>query len=200
MARRSDHTREELKGMAITAGQEIIAQEGLGKFSARKVAKKIGYTVGTVYNVFGSHDALILHINAATLDDMGKFLTERLNSDLEGSLQIKHLASCYLEFVQTHRARWNALFEHNLPADIPLPDWYAEKIKELFSFVETPLHSVAGNKENAERAAKTLWAGIHGICALGLNGKLDVIGVESVQELMDEFIDHYCSGLSHCGE
>ena len=127
MARRSDHIREELKDMSIAAGQEIIANEGFSKFSARKVAKKIGYTVGTVYNIFGSHDELILNINAVTLDDMREFIAERLNSDLEGSSQIKHLAGCYLEFAKTHHARWSALFERNLPVGTPLPDWYAKK-------------------------------------------------------------------------
>ena len=54
MARRNDHTRDELKEMAISAGQSIIIHEGFNKFSARKVARNIGYTVGTIYNIVGN--------------------------------------------------------------------------------------------------------------------------------------------------
>ena len=70
MARRSDHTREELKELAIAAGQKVISDEGFCKFSARKVAKEMGYTVGTLYNIFGDYNDIVLHINFATLDDM----------------------------------------------------------------------------------------------------------------------------------
>jgi hypothetical protein len=55
MAKRSDHTRAKLKSISITADQEIIANEGFSKFSARKVAKKIGYTADKVYNIFVNH-------------------------------------------------------------------------------------------------------------------------------------------------
>ena len=52
MARRNDNSRDELKEMSIAAGQEIILAEGFASFSARKVAKNIGYTIGTIYNIF----------------------------------------------------------------------------------------------------------------------------------------------------
>ena len=42
---------------------------GLSGFSTRQIAKKIGYTLGTLYNIFESYDDIILHINAATLDE-----------------------------------------------------------------------------------------------------------------------------------
>jgi hypothetical protein len=44
MARRSDHSKDELKEMAITAGYNIIRSQSFSKFSARKVASEIGYT------------------------------------------------------------------------------------------------------------------------------------------------------------
>ena len=52
MARRSDHSREELREMAITAAEQIVVEQGYEGLSARKVAAAIGYTVGTLYLVF----------------------------------------------------------------------------------------------------------------------------------------------------
>ena len=191
MARRSDHTRDELKEMAIKAGQEIIADEGFGKFSARKVAKEIGYTVGTIYNIFESHDDLLLHINAATLTDMRDFIIKRINKSDMGAEAIKKLAELYIGFAENNYNRWSALFEFNLPQNTPVPDWYAEKIEALFSIVEKPLKHLS----NADRHAKVLWASIHGICQLGLTGNLDVVGAESVLVLTDSMIDNYMQGL-----
>ena len=48
---------------------------------------------------------------------------------------------------------------------------------------------------NAERAAKVLWAGLHGICSLSITGKLDTVGADSAQVLAKSFITNYVRGL-----
>ncbi|MDA0782500.1 MAG: TetR/AcrR family transcriptional regulator [Proteobacteria bacterium] len=117
MARRSDYTREELVEMAIAAGQKIIAEQGFSGFSARKVAKAIGYTIGTIYNIFESHNNFILHINAVTLRDIAYFLEEKAIGKNESA--IKQLAEAYTQFAKNNYNRWSALFEHRLPEGIP---------------------------------------------------------------------------------
>ena len=129
MARRNDHTREELMEMAISAGQKIISEDGFDQFSARKVAKEIGYTVGTIYNIFDSHNDLILHINSATLDDMYAFITHKMNKKHSGNNAIKNLFSYYIMFAQENYNRWSALFEFNIPQGDSLPDWQTNKSK-----------------------------------------------------------------------
>lgn len=68
MARRSDHSRDELREMALTAAEQIVLENGYESLSARKVASAIGYTVGTLYLVFENLDDLVLQVNARTLD------------------------------------------------------------------------------------------------------------------------------------
>lgn len=196
MARRSDHSREEQKQMAIAAGQKIISEDGFSGFSARKVAREIGYTIGTIYNIFDSHDDLILHINAMTLADLQRFIEQGSIAESDGTAQLKQLANRYLEFASTNQARWSALFEHNLAADIELPSWYVEKINALFVVIEAGLAPLIVDKKQREQTAKALWASIHGICALALSGKLDVVGAKSVQVLMDDLIDNYLRGIA----
>lgn len=200
MARRSDHTRDELKIIAIAAGQKTIAEEGFSKFSIRKVAREMGYTVGTLYNVFKDYDDIILHINAATLDDMRDYILDgikNIQDNHQSTETMKKLAELYINFAYQNYNSWNALFEFNLPQDVPLPDWYARKIKELSLIIETPLLPLLeGNQLEAERTAKMLWAAIHGVCQLGLTGKLDMSGVEFVQNLADTLIEHFMRGMN----
>lgn len=134
MARRNDHTREVIMEMAIKAGKKIIDKEGVAGFSARGVAKAIGYTVGTLYNVFTTHENLILHINAATLSVMKEFMTSRVsNKKVEGDIDyIKALAKFYIDFAYEHYNSWSALFEFSLPQDTLLPGWYTKKVYALF--------------------------------------------------------------------
>ncbi|MEO0642572.1 MAG: helix-turn-helix domain-containing protein, partial [Pseudomonadota bacterium] len=56
MGRRSDHTANELRQLLIECGHKLIAERGFAKFSGREAARRAGYTVGTLYNVFGSLD------------------------------------------------------------------------------------------------------------------------------------------------
>ena len=70
MGRRSDHSRDEIQKMAIDAAAKIVETEGFQSVTARKVASKIGYTVGTLYHVFRNFDDLVIHMNAQTIDEM----------------------------------------------------------------------------------------------------------------------------------
>jgi AcrR family transcriptional regulator len=196
MARRSDHSREELKELAIQAGLDIIKNEGFSKFSARKVAAKIGYTVGTLYNVFGTYDDLILHINAHTLDSWFAEMQDAFQSHQKGD-PIQAIGKFYIQYSREHYNEWIALFEHNIGDDKPLPEWYAPKLTRFFTLVEKLLLPVVkDNRKKAKRSARILWAGIHGICILSLSKKLDLVGAESAEILAASFVDNYMAGLT----
>lgn len=187
MARRSDHTRDELKAMAIAAGTRLIEAKGFGAFSARAVAAEIGYTVGTLYNVFGNLDTLVLHINAGTLDLWYDALAKKLATRPKQPLHA--LARAYIQFARSHYHRWSALFEHRLDESAAIPDWYAAKMARFFALVEDALPAtIAPTPKARKRTANVLWAGIHGICILGLSNKLAIVGAESVEVLADELV------------
>ncbi len=60
MARRSDHSKEEIKALAIKHAYKLIEENGEAGFKARDIAKRMGYTVGTIYYVFGNMENLRL--------------------------------------------------------------------------------------------------------------------------------------------
>jgi AcrR family transcriptional regulator len=183
--------------MAIQAAREIIAAEGLGSCSARKVAKHINYTVGTLYNVFDNYDDLLLHVNAQTLDELYKFMKQHIDITLSGGDALKRLAALYIIFVEQHPKLWDALFDHRLPDGEKLPDWYEDKTKQLFAIIESVFEdSTSLNEEGVARAARVLWAGMHGICSLSMQHKLENIGAEPAHILVEHFIDNYMAGIA----
>ena len=70
MARRSDHSREELRAMALKAGREIIMEQGVKNLTTRAVAKRMGYSPGTLYMLFENADDLKFAINVGTLVEL----------------------------------------------------------------------------------------------------------------------------------
>lgn len=183
--------------MAILTGNQMIAEAGFAAFSARKLAHKMGYTVGTIYNVFGTHECLIASINGQTLDELAQCVRQRLAAGGEGLDQLQVLATAYLDFACTHHQRWLALFEAPRGSKADVPDWYLAKRDALFQLLEAPLRQLVSNPDAVKLAANTLWASIHGICILGTSGRLAVNSPSALQEMMDNLIINYLRGLAY---
>ena len=198
MARRSDHSREELREMAITAAEEIVVEQGYEGLSARKVAAAIGYTVGTLYLVFENLDELILHINARTLDRLHANMNASQTQCNDASDCLLQLGQVYIRFADEDPHRWAMVFEHRFSEDQVVPAWYQEKIARMFALVEEGLEPLAGQHTRNEitQTSRALWGGVHGICILALNDNLGVTGVDSVQDLTQTLITNYLKGFT----
>ena len=198
MARRSDHSRDELQGMAIRAAITILKQEGTQGLSTRKVAAAIGYTVGTLYLVFKNLDELILHVNAAALDELRVLMQAELAIDKDPQAQVLAMAQTYLRFARAQFARWSLLFSHRLPAGVALPDWFHDKVRVLFTLVAQPLQQINPKLTALEyqQATHVLWSSVHGVCELGLNEKLSLGGEIRAEDLIDALVKNYLKGFT----
>lgn len=194
MARRSEHSLEEIKEMVLSAAETIVIEEGVAALKVRKVAMDIGYTVGSVYMVFDNMADLIRHVKARTLDDIAGQLSE-----VDGCGQpeqcIMGLAKAYLDFAERHFNRWSMIFDQN-GDEANLPDWYQLKVDTLFNPLETQVARLAPetSKSQARCAARALWGGIHGVCILSLTGKLDAAGVDDVEDTLILLVDNFLRG------
>lgn len=198
MARRSDHSRNDIHDMALYAAEYIIESEGAVGLSTRKVAKQIGYTVGTLYLVFENLEDLILQINGRTLDRLYDKLNAATHNCGQPQRCIKAMAHTYIQFAIANRKRWQLVFEHVHPDAGPLPGDYQAKVQRMFDLVEQQLHVLfaARAPRQAANAARALWCGVHGVCSLAISEKLEVTGVKSVQSLTDMLVENYLRGLT----
>lgn len=197
MARRSDHSREEIREMALEAAENIVAEHGLEGLSARKVATAIGYTVGTLYLVFENIDDLILQVNARTLDRLYARMAEAQTRARDARDWLLQLGEVYIGFAEDDPHRWSTIFEHRLGEGRELPGWYQQKIERMFGIVEEALAPLAGRRPRKEvaQAARVIWGGVHGVCILALSDRLGVAGADSVQDLTQSLISNYLAGF-----
>ncbi|MGR9088567.1 MAG: TetR/AcrR family transcriptional regulator [Gammaproteobacteria bacterium] len=194
MARRSEHSLEEIKTMVLNSAESIVIDGGLSALTMRKIAMDIGYSVGSIYMVFDNMSDLILHLNARTLDHMA-YQIDREAGDCSGEC-IESLAKLYLSYARTHFNRWSLIFEHRLPKNDKIPDWYRQKIEHVFSGFEAQFAKLAPGCSDAEskRAARVLWGGIHGITMLSLSGKLQFVEVEDVEGSVVMLVRNFIRG------
>lgn len=196
MARRSDHTREELQEMALTAAETLLDEQGGAALSTRKVAAAIGYSVGSLYLIFKNLDDLCWQINARTLEGLTQVLDQQ-SIDQSPRDRLKSYANAYLDYAREWSHRWALLFDHSTDEG-DAPEWLQEKIAMLFSRVEIDLAELYPNEtpEKITLAARTLWGGVHGITQLKMRDKLFFGGDSAAQLMTDSLIDRYLDGWS----
>jgi len=176
MGRRSDHTRGELQELILAEGQRLLAEVGYARFSAREVAKRIGYSIGTIYNVFGSHDALLTALNSRTFALWAQTLRDRLAQ--AGDDRIAALVQGYFDFAEGNSNLWMAIYDHRLPPDTELPEQYRLLRAGLTSIVEAEIARALPHLDRDAIAALTrsLVATVHGHCAFALTGTFLLLG------------------------
>lgn len=176
MARRSDHSRPQLEELIIVEGHRQMEAVGYAHFSAREVAKRIGYSMGTLYNVFGSYDRLVLAINARTVRLWTLHLRERLAA-CTGD-RIDCLVRSYFGFARVHQHGWAAVYDHRLPPDEPMPDWYDAALAELTGIVVAEVAEALPEaaRGQAPALARSLLAVVHGHCVFAMTGTFALLG------------------------
>ncbi|HEX7027936.1 MAG TPA: TetR/AcrR family transcriptional regulator [Gammaproteobacteria bacterium] len=196
MGRRSDHSREEIREMAITAATRIVTGQGLAKLTARGIAQDIGYTVGTLYLAFENLDDLILHVNAKTLEELHAGITAAARDLADPKRRLAAMSKAYIELANRQPRRWNAVFEHSL-VDTEIPDWYRQRIDALLLLVEAEFRQLAPHKSDTEIwiAARTLWAGIHGISMAALTSTPVIKKPDMSWQLASSLIENYLTGF-----
>jgi AcrR family transcriptional regulator len=197
MGRRSSHKPDELRELIIKAATELLEQEGLGGMSAREVAKRIGYSAGTLYNVFDDLDDLILTVECNLLDQLAARL-RAVPIDPSPTEHLCQVAAAYLAFTQANPKLWNLLFEHHMPPNWQVPAAYKTRLEDLLHQLEGCLSAVLVDAppERIHRAARVLWSSIHGITSLATADKLPLVTTDSASALIDDLVRTFVAGLS----
>jgi len=193
MGRRNEHSREELRDLALRAAADIVSESGAAALSMREVARRIGYTVGALYIVFENLDDLIVGLNEQTVIELREALERIRGRANQPAQNLRLLVAAYLGFALLHTARWRLVFEHRLPEGQKAPPTYAGHTAAIFALVGRHLRDagVAKDDDAARELATALWSGAHGICMLAVTGKLHIVTQASVQRLLDVLLDRF---------
>jgi AcrR family transcriptional regulator len=198
MGRRSIHTPEQLRQLILDAAAAIIEANGLAGLSAREIARRIGYSPGTIYNMFENLDDVVLNVEGRVLDSLDERLSAELAKGGDQKTLVMRLAQAYLSFTSERPKLWNLLFEHYMPGGTDTPPWYQEKLERLMSRVESavaPIYPPDAVLER-QRAARVLWASVHGITSLSTANKLANVTTEAAALLVADLINNYLAGVA----
>ncbi|EMC9262459.1 TetR/AcrR family transcriptional regulator [Vibrio cholerae] len=192
MARRNDHTREELVALTLDRVKQFLDTHSYHELSLRKVATMIGYVPSTLVNVFGNYNLLLLHVVAQTLDELAQEAQQAVKSTTYQKDALYQLAYCYHDFAKRNPYRWQLIFEHNMNGEM-LPEWQAQRINNMTSMLEDLLKVIAPLRSEQEvlQASRVLWSGVHGITILSVDDKFFANEPIDGNALINNLLNHY---------
>ncbi|OSM04191.1 putative transcriptional regulator TetR [Magnetofaba australis IT-1] len=184
--------------MALQESRRIVAKEGLEGLTARRVAGAMGYSVGTLYNLFGNLDGLIMALNARTVAELQLALaqTRAEAADADVAEVVERMAQLYQLHVRDNAGVWRAVFDHHLGKQREVSAEYRHSIAAALAELEQALAPLYGADHAAcATAARTLWSALHGICSLALEDRLTVVGApEDPQEMARLLVRNFLRG------
>jgi AcrR family transcriptional regulator len=189
--------RDGLRDDLVTAAEHIIRTRGFTALTARSLATTGDCAVGTIYNVFDDLHGLIIEVNGRTLSRLVPVLAEARQANAAPGDQLTALAFSYVNFISANEQLWTALMQYHLPEGRRLPDWYHERLADLFLQVELAITPLFRNRDREDhvRSARILWSSLHGLCSLILSDKLDLVSGDNIETLTEDMIHTYLAGI-----
>ena len=144
--------------------ERIILKEGIDALTARRLAKEIDVSVGSLYNAFGDLDTVV----GAVIAKSAVMLSETLRAASQIPSQDKQervvaIGEAYLDFALAEPTRWWLLFEYrsNIAPDLKVQEFQIGLLEMLISAGDGD-----PNLESHRQFFLLLWASVHGLVSL----------------------------------
>lgn len=167
--------RQQLQKLILDAARDLFVQHGVEAVSMREIAKRVGYSPTTIYLYFKDKNDLLQtlcdHDSLILANDL-----RNINADAapDAVQQLRELCSAYSRFALAYPNHYRFMFM------TPKPSNSKDKSKlrqgnieqDAYAFLRSMVQQAfeqqvfRADLANMDLIAQTLWAGIHGVCAL----------------------------------
>jgi AcrR family transcriptional regulator len=165
-------TLEQFQNRICVVATELLAELGHDGFNMRELANRLGVSTMTAYRYYDSKTEILSAVRLRAFHA----LADRLEAapDLESPTTERLVAVCrtYADFVREEPIRYRLMFDLLQPR--------GPRSAELAGAERRVLQAFAGHGGIPERAAKNLWASLHGIFSLTLTEILQEAEMEGL--------------------
>ncbi len=166
----------DLKNALISAGVEILAREGVGGLSLRKVAKQAGVSHAAPYAHFADKQALIAAISTEGFKQLYSQI-EAVKQTYQANPEtlLIEVAWAYVQFALNEPDRFKLMFSSVLEKEKDYPDFVEtsqKDFRQLVEIVEICQQAEIVKKGAADLIALSLWGTVHGFVSLLLEGQI----------------------------
>ena len=191
--REPDGTSEAL----LESARRLLASEGAGALTVRRIANGVGLSTMNVYSRFGGKDGIIDVLYRESFAKLFEMLADvPRTSDLRANLRA--FTSAYRKFAVEHRHQYDLMFRSAAPEFTPsreARDMGLSLLDTLIARVElAQSEGLVTSSIPSRQVAVWVWATLHGMLSLEFDG----VGSEVVDwpQAWDAAIDNIASILS----
>jgi len=181
IAERKERDKEELRRKIIAAATDLFQEESYATVSMRKIAKRVEYSVGTLYLYYKDKDELFLAVQGQAFEQAFTYVSQlpELEDPME---QLKFIGERYVRFGMENPGLYRLMFmmEHPMQA-LPKADGWQSGIllhNLLTSVVQACIDAGRLNTTDADRMSFALWSFVHGMVSLRIAHRLDIYNGE----------------------
>ena len=190
MSTKSQIRREQLRDKLVEAAEIRIGRDGLRELRARDLAGDAGCAVGAIYNVFEDLNAIVMAVNGRTFRRLGQAVSTSFDGTEPPVERLIVMSTAYLHFADANTNLWRALFDLKMTDDGPVPDWYREALRGLFSYIAEPVSQLFPDLDQTELELMTraLFSSVHGIVTLGLENRISGVPPKQIERMIAQVL------------
>lgn len=174
---RKEREKEDLRRKVITAATELFREESYAAVSMRKIAKRVEYSVGTLYLYYKDKDELFLAVQSAAFEQAFTFINALSGKD-DPLERLQELGERYVRFGMKNPDLYRLMFmmEHPMDAMEEGDPWHSGIALHnlLTSLVKECVAAGRIVAEDPDRLSFALWSLVHGMVSLRISQRLTI--------------------------
>jgi AcrR family transcriptional regulator len=154
----------------LDAAERLVAEKGVAAFSLREAARAIDVDPAACYRHFRDRDDVLHALGRRGFTKLAERMEDAIAHKRSPESKLRALGRTYVEFAIDHAAEFRVMFGPNgLPAFDPrLRGDYTRSPFEIV--LDTLRERRPHEGEGIEAQAMSLWAAVHGIASLVIDG------------------------------
>ncbi len=174
---RKEREKEDLRRKIITAATELFREETYATVSMRKIAKRVEYSVGTLYLYYKDKDELFLAVQSAAFERAFVFIQQLQKTD-DPVERLRNLGERYLRFGMENPDLYRLMFmmEHPMHAMKEGDAWHSGIALHnlLTSVVKECIDAGRIVADDPDRLSFAMWSLVHGMVSLRISQRLEI--------------------------
>ncbi|MFD4232070.1 TetR/AcrR family transcriptional regulator [Streptomyces sp. NPDC058545] len=168
MSQASTYHHGDLRAACLRAARELLEEDGSAGLSLRAVARRAGVSATAPYRHFADRDALVSAVAAEGYHELAGYLTKAHPAPSTPN-ELAAVAVAYVQFALEHPALFRVMFAE--PCD-PTSEERVAATVAISEYVRSIVHATFPDVDT-DALSTTVWALVHGLAFLHLDGKLD---------------------------
>lgn len=178
---RKEREREDLRRKIITAATELFREENYTGVSMRKIAKRVEYSVGTLYLYYKDKDELFLAVQSAAFEQAFTYINKPAEEP-DPMKRLRLLGERYVRFGMNNPDLYRLMFMMERPMDAVKEGdaWHSGIALHnlLTSLVQECSDAGKIVAEDPDRLSFALWSLVHGMVSLRISQRLNIYNGE----------------------